>query len=85
MFAGLLLFAIQIYNIFPRNPNRVNTSQHSRDCLFAAICSSEGLKGVILRGALCGGRLPSVRKGGGVVNTHSFRYRQQINITYGRT
>ena len=33
VFTGSLLFAIQIYNIFRRNPNRFNISQQSSKCL----------------------------------------------------
>ena len=51
LFRALSSLLVQRYNIFRRNPNRVNTSQHSLRPQFAAICSRRGLRGVILRGA----------------------------------
>ena len=51
MFAGFLLFAIQIYKIFLRKANRLNISQRFMKCEKDAICSSEPLACVILRGA----------------------------------
>ena len=50
LFRALSSSLIQRYNIFCRNPNLVNTSQHSTGCPFAAICSRRGLISVILRG-----------------------------------
>ena len=48
--AGSVLFAIQIYDIFRQNPNPVSISQQPHNCENAAICSSDPLAGVILRG-----------------------------------
>ena len=45
---------VQRYNIFRRNPNRVNSSQHFINSPFAAICSRRGLACCILRGAFSG-------------------------------
>ena len=61
LFRALSSSLIQIYNIFRRNPNRLNISQHSLRLQFAAICSRRGLACVILRGALCEGSYSSVR------------------------
>ena len=61
LFRALSSLLVQIYNIFRRNPNRLNISQHSLRLQFAAICSRRGLACVILRGALCEGSYSSVR------------------------
>ena len=50
LFRALSSSLVQRYNIFRRNPNCVNTSQHSINRPFAAICSRRGLACVILRG-----------------------------------
>ena len=50
LFRALSSSLVQRYNIFRRNPNRVNTSQHSINHPFAAICSRRGLARIILRG-----------------------------------
>ena len=52
VFTGLLLFAIQIYNISRRNPNHINIWIQFRTVKFAAICTSEGQPSIILRGEL---------------------------------
>ena len=61
LFRAISSSLVQRYNIFRRNPNCVNTSQHFLRLQFAAICSRRGLACVILRGALSEGSYSSVR------------------------
>ena len=63
LLTGSLLFAIQIYKIFCRNPNRINIWIHFQIVQFAAICRTEASPCIILRGA--SGRLPLPERDGG--------------------
>ena len=57
---------VQRYDMFRQNPNPGSISQHPHNCENAAICSSDPLAGVILRGVHIevGVGIPQHEKGG---------------------